>query len=545
MIFLVSVVLFVSSFIPSYGIWEKHLDGQILSVDSSSDGAFIAAGTDINDSKGKIYYLNKNGNLLWSAERDRIISEVSVSPDGSSILASGYQLVGRGGFYSSPSVYMYDKMGNLLWVYQNENKTGISTDNQFLTGAITNTNNIVIGTDDEILYLDYNGKLLWNYNTTGSLTKILTAKDNSVIVAGATGFLDNSWHLYVLDTHGNLLWGYDGFDGLVQGRAIALSAGGQLTAIGSMISGEYGDLYLFDKKGNLLWSKKIDGGVLSIDMSNNGKSIIVQTNLGTILFDEFGNQISTKFAFYPAISSDGSMIVGVTPVMGMYDLKFFDHKLNQTFSEKNFASAIGDIHISNNQIVIGTRQQDNTGKSGILHIFENIPLKKELSPLQQFKSGISINEIQCKEGLELIIKSSDGSPACVRDETKARLIGVGWMKTQIDVHDELAFIDSTKDLDEVHLFLTMHPDAKVSVNHEWHTVTYEESGFRKHPSSNTILHTKRLIISLDYDGKPVPDYAECGGSVSLVGPVELLTNADWCFPLDQTPFASLDKIQNE
>jgi len=48
-----------------------------------------------------------------------------------------------------------------------------------------------------------------------------------------------------------------------------------------------------------------------------------------------------------------------------------------------------------------------------------------LSPLQQFKSGISIDKIQCKEGLVLVTKY-DNSPACVTSQTKTKLIERGW-----------------------------------------------------------------------------------------------------------------------
>lgn len=48
------------------------------------------------------------------------------------------------------------------------------------------------------------------------------------------------------------------------------------------------------------------------------------------------------------------------------------------------------------------------------------------SPLKQFKSGIPIDEIQCKEGLELVIKSSNGSPACVRHHNVIALSLRGW-----------------------------------------------------------------------------------------------------------------------
>lgn len=49
-----------------------------------------------------------------------------------------------------------------------------------------------------------------------------------------------------------------------------------------------------------------------------------------------------------------------------------------------------------------------------------------VSPLKQFKSGIPLDKIQCKEGLELVFKSHDSSPVCVKSETKQRLIERGW-----------------------------------------------------------------------------------------------------------------------
>lgn len=53
------------------------------------------------------------------------------------------------------------------------------------------------------------------------------------------------------------------------------------------------------------------------------------------------------------------------------------------------------------------------------------------SPLKQFKSGTPIGEIQCEEGLELTLKASDGSPICVKPETKQKLIERGWATDNI------------------------------------------------------------------------------------------------------------------
>jgi hypothetical protein len=48
------------------------------------------------------------------------------------------------------------------------------------------------------------------------------------------------------------------------------------------------------------------------------------------------------------------------------------------------------------------------------------------SPLKQFKSGIAAMNVVCADGLTLVIKAEDGSPACVKPTTANILIERGW-----------------------------------------------------------------------------------------------------------------------
>jgi len=50
---------------------------------------------------------------------------------------------------------------------------------------------------------------------------------------------------------------------------------------------------------------------------------------------------------------------------------------------------------------------------------------KQIPPLKQMKLGIPFSNIVCNEELELI-KKYDGSPSCVKPETKQKLIERGW-----------------------------------------------------------------------------------------------------------------------
>ncbi|MHB8602597.1 MAG: Hint domain-containing protein [Nitrosotalea sp.] len=51
------------------------------------------------------------------------------------------------------------------------------------------------------------------------------------------------------------------------------------------------------------------------------------------------------------------------------------------------------------------------------------------SPLKQFKSGIAAQDVTCNNGLQLVIKSEDNSPACVTPDTASKLVIRGWAKS--------------------------------------------------------------------------------------------------------------------
>ncbi|HWP52476.1 MAG TPA: hypothetical protein VNK07_00285 [Candidatus Binatia bacterium] len=52
--------------------------------------------------------------------------------------------------------------------------------------------------------------------------------------------------------------------------------------------------------------------------------------------------------------------------------------------------------------------------------------QKILAPLKQFKSGIAPKDIVCKEGFELVIKSTNGHSACVKPQSAEKLIQRTW-----------------------------------------------------------------------------------------------------------------------
>jgi len=67
---------------------------------------------------------------------------------------------------------------------------------------------------------------------------------------------------------------------------------------------------------------------------------------------------------------------------------------------------------------------------GLIIICGNVAFAQTttLSPLKQFKSGISAANVKCSTDYVLIIKSEDGSPACVKQQTVQILVLRGWAK---------------------------------------------------------------------------------------------------------------------
>ena len=82
-------------------------------------------------------------------------------------------------------------------------------------------------------------------------------------------------------------------------------------------------------------------------------------------------------------------------------------------------------------MVIGS-PGDNTGatNAGAVYVIQNnttfVTHSSLSTPLQQFKSGIPASAVQCTQGLELVLKVEDGSPACVKPDSVTALIEHGW-----------------------------------------------------------------------------------------------------------------------
>jgi len=53
-------------------------------------------------------------------------------------------------------------------------------------------------------------------------------------------------------------------------------------------------------------------------------------------------------------------------------------------------------------------------------------ISENLTPRMQVFNGVAPDGVNCKSGLELIFKSSNGNPTCVKPDTAKRLLDVKW-----------------------------------------------------------------------------------------------------------------------
>lgn len=91
-----------------------------------------------------------------------------------------------------------------------------------------------------------------------------------------------------------------------------------------------------------------------------------------------------------------------------------------TSAEWEFTPEKGDY-----RMYLNIRENDEDRGTTIYSGFSVMSKQNDTYPLKQFKSGVPFNDIQCKQNLVLIQKY-DGSPACVTEQTKQKLIERGW-----------------------------------------------------------------------------------------------------------------------
>ncbi len=128
------------------------------------------------------------------------------------------------------------------------------------------------------------------------------------------------------------------------------------------------------------------------------------------------------------------------------------------------------------------------------------------SPLKQHKDGIPINDIKCKEGLQLIIKASNDNPACVKSGTIPKLIERGWsVKPNSELTARISTIDGHFYVDDEVEFSGKESKSNNNkiTSYEWDFGDGEENGhdlITYHSFKQAGTYTVVLTVQ-DSDGK--------------------------------------------
>ena len=102
--------------------------------------------------------------------------------------------------------------------------------------------------------------------------------------------------------------------------------------------------------------------------------------------------------------------------------------LNNAYADNtNMSETMGmNATVTTNATMTGNTNATMTGNMAGNSTVSPPPMQKMLSPLEQFKSGTPAKTIQCGEGLSLVIKIEDGSPACVSSTIAQVLVARAW-----------------------------------------------------------------------------------------------------------------------
>ena len=133
------------------------------------------------------------------------------------------------------------------------------------------------------------------------------------------------------------------------------------------------------------------------------------------------------------------------------------------------------------------------------------------SPLQQFKAGIKLDAILCKENHVLVVKLN-ATPACVKPETKEKLIEKGWaVERELSINSTGVGLNDKKSMQNQTLVLKSEmelPPLQIKVSGEkqvrrgtTHTIDIQVV------RGNTLIENARVFLDIeDYDENIIREF---------------------------------------
>ncbi len=98
---------------------------------------------------------------------------------------------------------------------------------------------------------------------------------------------------------------------------------------------------------------------------------------------------------------------------------------NHTMTQNGTISMVQNS--TNSSAVMSHNTNETLGVNETVVVAKNTAVPDP--PLRQLKNGVSVHDVKCIDGMQLILKKEDGSPACVKPEDATTLTERGWAQT--------------------------------------------------------------------------------------------------------------------
>jgi hypothetical protein len=103
-------------------------------------------------------------------------------------------------------------------------------------------------------------------------------------------------------------------------------------------------------------------------------------------------------------------------------------EISEASSNEELSTAVGGFIVNCPfvEVPIETMMESPQMEEGTVPADEFEDETEPIPPKMQMDDGVAPQDVECKQGLELILKASDGSAACVKPDTRELLITRGW-----------------------------------------------------------------------------------------------------------------------
>ena len=282
-------------------VWQYNTEGKISTIRISNDNSKVAIGSHVSDNHGKISLFDAdNGSLLWDHTLDRKIDNVAMSPDGSYVAVSGFQLSeGRARVYQNGTVSLLDSAGSILWTY--------NADDSKTAGSLwinADGSKVMFGTNNKITSVDRQGDIVWQTDAEQFFESVTFSSEGNFAASSGPEVL-------FFDDNGEQLWS---FTTKYESNYATVISQDVKNVVVSDSSGSDGNIYYLDSDGNLLWEHHMDEAAQNFSLTQDNSHLTASNNWQFMMFDNKEGRILWKnnIPSDVAMSSDGSFIVGTT-----------------------------------------------------------------------------------------------------------------------------------------------------------------------------------------------------------------------------------------